>query len=119
MTADGAVHIMSHQNVAFDPKMLYTASNILRRARAIIKNGAGFFKAHAAGISRRRGSWLACRREMLQTFNSYGIDSGFTGADANRLAEFEHPDLAIADLAGARHIAHRLHHLFRNRIVHR
>ena len=28
------------------------------------KNGVDF-EAHAAGISRQRGSWLACRREVL------------------------------------------------------
>jgi hypothetical protein len=34
--------------------------------RANIKNGAGPFEGtRAAGISHRRGSWLACRREML------------------------------------------------------
>jgi hypothetical protein len=29
-----------------------------------LKNGVGF-EAHAAGISHRRGSWLACRGEIL------------------------------------------------------
>jgi two-component system OmpR family sensor kinase len=30
-----------------------------------IKNGVGLIQTHAAGISHRRGSWLACRREIL------------------------------------------------------
>jgi hypothetical protein len=31
------------------------------------KNGVDF-EAHAAGISHQRGSWLACRREVLLNF---------------------------------------------------
>jgi hypothetical protein len=33
------------------------------------KNGVDF-EAHAAGISHQRGSWLACRREVLLNFRS-------------------------------------------------
>jgi hypothetical protein len=28
------------------------------------------FEAHAAGISHQRGSWLACRREVLLNFDT-------------------------------------------------
>jgi hypothetical protein len=35
-------------------------------AGRIIKNGAGLLRDPHRWISHRRGSWLACRREMLQ-----------------------------------------------------
>jgi len=44
---------------------MYKALSVLRRSREYKKRRGPFFGAHAAGISHRRGSWLACRREML------------------------------------------------------
>jgi hypothetical protein len=39
------------------------------KSGAARKNGVDF-EAHAAGISHQRGSWLACRREILLTFDT-------------------------------------------------
>src|SRR6266851_1974563 len=41
--------------------------------RANIKNGTGLLWTRAAGISHRRGSWLACRREMLLKRQKFGL----------------------------------------------
>src|SRR5690606_31627479 len=56
-----------------------------------------------------RGSWA----------RSYGLRAGFTGADANRLRQFQDEDLAVADLAGARDIADGFHHLLGDGVGHR
>jgi hypothetical protein len=42
----------------------FKSEAMLNDERASIKNGVDF-EAHAAGISHQRGSWLACRREIL------------------------------------------------------
>src|SRR5215207_6750563 len=47
------------------------------------------------------------------------FDARLAGADAHRLCELDHEDLAIADLAGARHVRNRLDHLLRDRVVDR
>ena len=39
----------------------------IQKSGAERKNGVDF-EAHAAGISHQRGSWLACRREVLLNF---------------------------------------------------
>jgi hypothetical protein len=44
---------------------MYKALSVLRRSREYKKRRGPFLGAHAVGISHRRGSWLACRREML------------------------------------------------------
>jgi hypothetical protein len=44
---------------------MYKALSVLRRSREYKKRRESFRGTHAAGISHRRGSWLACRREML------------------------------------------------------
>src|SRR5271155_1739101 len=45
--------------------LLYKRMGVLRRAREYKKRHGPFVRTRAAGISHRRGSWLACRREML------------------------------------------------------
>jgi len=44
---------------------MYKALSVLRRSREYKKRRESSQGTHAAGISHRRGSWLACRREML------------------------------------------------------
>jgi hypothetical protein len=39
------------------------------KSGALRKSGVDF-EAHAAGISHQRGSWLACRREVLLNFDT-------------------------------------------------
>src|SRR6266851_3057266 len=44
-----------------------------------IKNGVGLLRDHAAGISHQRGSWLACRREILLNlirFEPLSVEAG-------------------------------------------
>src|SRR5271154_5931216 len=45
--------------------LMYKPASVLRRARVYKKRRGPCLEARAAGISHRRGSWLACRREML------------------------------------------------------
>ena len=49
----------------------------------------------------------------------YGIRTGFTRADAQRLLQIEYPHFSVAGFPGPSHVANRLHHLLRNRIVYR
>jgi hypothetical protein len=54
-----------HRSMEYSNLLRYKRRGVSRRARGT-KNGAGPVKrTRAAGISHRRGSWLACRREML------------------------------------------------------
>src|SRR3984957_5083476 len=45
--------------------LLYKCKSVLRRVRVYKKTARALARTRAAGISHRRGSWLACRREML------------------------------------------------------
>src|ERR1700733_9694090 len=47
-----------------------------------------------------------------------GVRAGLARANAKRLPQIEYPDLPIAGFPPPGHIANRLHHLFRYRIVH-
>jgi hypothetical protein len=47
--------------------IVFVSPYLGRRGISIRKNGVDF-EAHAAGISHQRGSWLACRREILLNF---------------------------------------------------
>src|ERR1700722_20524279 len=100
--------------------LLYKCKSVLRRVRVYKKTARGLCRIRAAGISHRRGSWLACRREMLLKrqkfwprsvageaseilaqcqrfaihFNAYlldGIRAGFAGAHAQRLFQLAYP----------------------------
>src|ERR1700723_1656233 len=111
---------------------MYNRPSVSRRARVYKKRRGPFARGtRAAGISPRRGGWLACQREML--LNRYslavtrsrgrpgsnGVRSGFTGPHPQRLFQFEYPHFSIPGIAGPGDIANRLHHLLRDRIVYR
>src|SRR5260370_2018691 len=61
-------------NTAWSIAVFYCInSRVSCAGRANIKNGTGLLKIRAAGISHRRGSWLACRREMLLKRQKFGL----------------------------------------------
>jgi hypothetical protein len=60
--------------------LMYKALSVLRRSREYKKRRELSFGAHAAGISHRRGSWLACRREMLLNRQNFVPRSSTDGA---------------------------------------
>src|SRR5882757_5703884 len=61
-------------NTAWSIAVFYCInSRVSCAGRANIKNGTGPLRTRAAGISHRRGSWLACRREMLLKRQKFGL----------------------------------------------
>src|SRR5208283_2779280 len=62
-------------------------------------------------LLKRQKSWMSAGLRLN------GVLPRLSGAYPQCLFEFQNPHLAVACLPGSGHVANRLHHLLRNRIV--